>query len=256
MKKLWRGLVTAFSMYSALPMPQVAWDADSMKYALCFFPFVGAAVGALCFLWGWMCSWLGLSAFLYAGGMVLIPLLVTGGIHLDGFVDTSDGLHSHLEPARKLEIMKDPHIGAFGVIRCGMYLLALFALAGALAGKPGAAPLYALGFWTARGFSAFAIVTFPAAKNTGLARLFADNADKKTVRVVAVLAVLAGFAGMLWAHLWAGLAAAALSLILYYWFYRMSRREFGGITGDLAGYLVCLLELLYLAAAVLGGILG
>lgn len=34
MKKLWRGLVTAFSMYSALPMPQVAWDADSMKYAL------------------------------------------------------------------------------------------------------------------------------------------------------------------------------------------------------------------------------
>lgn len=256
MKKLWRGLLTAFSMYSALPVPQVEWNADSMKYALCFFPLVGAAVGALCGLWGWLCGIWGLSAFLYAGGMVLIPLLVTGGIHLDGFVDTSDGLHSHLEPARKLEIMKDPHIGAFGVIRCGMYLLALFALAGTLAETPRMGLLYAAGFMTARGFSAFAIVTFPAAKNTGLARLFADAAQKMTVRVVGVLFVLLGFGVMMRLDIWAGLLAALGSVLLYGWFYRMSRREFGGITGDLAGYLVCLMELWFLAAAVLGGILA
>ncbi|MGI5893272.1 MAG: adenosylcobinamide-GDP ribazoletransferase [Candidatus Merdivicinus sp.] len=256
MKKLWCGLVTAFSMYSALPMPQVEWTGDSMKYALCFFPAVGAAVGAFCWLWGWLCGIWALSGWLFAAGMVLIPLLVTGGIHLDGFVDTSDGLHSHLEAARKLEILKDPHIGAFGVIRCGMYLVALFALAGALSENPAALPVYALGFMTARGFSAFAIVTFPAAKNTGLARLFADNASKKTVRVVAVLVVLLGFVGMAYWNLWLGVGTAAASLLLYFWFYRMSRREFGGITGDLAGYLVCLLELLYLAAAVLGGILA
>ena len=121
MKKLWCGLVTAFSMYSALPMPQVEWTADSMKYALCFFPVVGAVIGALCGLWGWLCMTFGLSAFLFAGGMALIPLLITGGIHLDGFVDTSDGLHSHLEPAKKLEIRKAPHIGAVCVIRSGMY---------------------------------------------------------------------------------------------------------------------------------------
>ena len=63
MKKLWCGLVTAFSMYSALPMPQVEWTADSMKYALCFFPVVGAVIGALCGLWGWLCMTFGLSAF-------------------------------------------------------------------------------------------------------------------------------------------------------------------------------------------------
>lgn len=256
MKKLLSGLVTAFSMYSALPMPQLEWTSDTMKYALCFFPLVGAAVGALCWLWGWLCGVWALSGWLFAGGMILIPLLVTGGIHLDGFVDTSDGLHSHLEPAKKLEIMKDPHIGAFGVIRCGMYLVALLVLAGALAEKPAALPVYVLGFMTARGFSAFAIVTFPAAKNTGLARLFADNASKKTVRVVAVLFVLLGFGLMMDWNLWLGLGTAILSLLLYLWFYRMSRREFGGITGDLAGYLVCLLEMLFLAAAVLGGILA
>ena len=109
---------------------------------------------------------------------------------------------------------------------------------------------------TARGFSAFAIVTFPAAKNTGLARLFADAAQKKTVRVVGVLFVLLGFGVMMRLDIWAGLLAALGSVLLYGWFYRMSRREFGGITGDLAGYLVCLMELWFLAAAVLGGILA
>lgn len=256
MKKLWCGLITAFSMYSALPMPQVEWTADSMKYALCFFPVVGAVVGALCGLWGFLCGLWGLSAFLFAGGLVLIPLLVTGGIHLDGFVDTSDGLHSHLEPARKLEIMKDPHIGAFGVIRSGMYLIAMFALAGALAKTPEMAWFYGAGFMAARGFSAFAIVTFPAAKNTGLARLFADAAQKKTVRVFGVLFALAGFGVMMSLSFWVGLGTMAAALLFYFWFYKMSRREFGGITGDLAGYLVCLLEMLFLAAAVLGGILA
>ena len=51
MKKLLGGLVTAFSMYSAIPMPQVEWTGDSMKYALCFFPLVGTLTGGLCWLW-------------------------------------------------------------------------------------------------------------------------------------------------------------------------------------------------------------
>ena len=256
MKKLWCGFVTAFSMYSALPMPQVEWTSDSMKYALCFFPVVGAVIGAICWLWGWLCGIWGLSVYLFAGGIALIPLLITGGIHLDGFVDTSDGLHSHLEPERKLEIMKDPHIGAFGVIRSGMYLLALFALSFALGETPAALPLYAAGFMVSRAFSAFTIVKFPAAKNTGLARLFADAASKKTVRIVAVLFALLGFAAMCLVHLWAGIGAVIFALLFHLWFYRMSRREFGGITGDLAGYLACLLELGFLAAAVIGGIIG
>ena len=256
MKKLWCGLATALSMDSALPMPQVEWTADSMKYALCFFPVVGAVIGALCGLWGWLCMTFGLSAFLFAGGMALIPLLITGGIHLDGFVDTSDGLHSHLEPAKKLEIMKDPHIGAFGVIRSGMYLIAMFALAGALAQSPRMAWFYGAGFLIARSFSAFAIVTFPAAKNTGLARLFADAAQKKTVRVFSVLFALLGFGCMIAMNLWVGLGTMAAALLFYFWFYKMSRREFGGITGDLAGYMTCLMEMLFLAAAVLGGILA
>ena len=58
----------------------------------------------------------------------LLPLLVTGGIHLDGFLDVADARSSHQSRARKLEILKDSHVGAFAVIAMGCYLLLYTAL--------------------------------------------------------------------------------------------------------------------------------
>ena len=255
MKKLLGGLVTAFSMYSAIPMPQVEWTGDSMKYALCFFPLVGTLTGGLCWLWVFLCGSWQLGAALCAGGLVLLPLLVTGGIHLDGFLDTSDGLHSHQPAEKKLEILKDPHVGAFGVIRCGMYLAAQFALGAALYGHPALAGIACIGFTVSRGFSAAAIVSFPMAKTSGLAWMFADAASKRAVQAAGWAFILAGWAGMLWLDpLFGGIAAAAC-VGWFFWFWRICRREFGGITGDLAGYFVEILELLLLAVAVLGGFL-
>lgn len=69
--------------------------------------------------------------------LCLLPAAVTGGIHLDGYCDTVDALASHGTPARRQEILKDPHIGAFGVIRlCGYFLLS-FALWTTLAAPVG-----------------------------------------------------------------------------------------------------------------------
>ena len=62
---------------------------------------------------------LGCGLFLQAAGFTLLPVVVTGGIHLDGFGDTLDALASHAEPERKREILKDPRAGIFAVIgRC------------------------------------------------------------------------------------------------------------------------------------------
>lgn len=64
-----------------------------------------------------------MSMFLFASIAVCIPLLVTGGIHMDGYMDTVDALSSHQSVEKKLEILKDPNAGAFAVIYCGIYLL-------------------------------------------------------------------------------------------------------------------------------------
>lgn len=82
----------AFSMYSKIPMPQFQWKDEDMRYALCFFPWVGAVIGALWYLWKWFCDRFAVGTLCYAVVGTAIPLLVTGGFHVDGFLDTCDAL--------------------------------------------------------------------------------------------------------------------------------------------------------------------
>ena len=101
----------AISMYSKIPVPQVEWTKEKMNHAMCFFPLVGAVQGCLLGLWLVIAAQFDLSVgirFLWASA---IPFLVTGGIHMDGFMDTMDAVHSYGDRTKKLEILKDPHLG-------------------------------------------------------------------------------------------------------------------------------------------------
>ena len=98
-------IAVAFAMFSAVPVPQFAWNEKNMRYALCAFPLVGLLCGAL-----WcVCGVLPLPAPARAAGFCLVPVWVTGGIHLDGYADTCDALASYGDREKKLEILKDPH---------------------------------------------------------------------------------------------------------------------------------------------------
>ncbi len=252
-RELLGGLATAFTMYSVLPMPQVQWKKSTMKYAMCFFPLVGGCIGAA--VWGWLqlCRHLTLGAMLTAGGVVLLPLLLTGGIHLDGFIDSCDALGSHLEKQRKLEILKDPHVGAFGVIYCGALLLASYALAGQFAADTRWWVVLCAGFVLSRSMSAAAVVSFPMAKKEGLVYLFSDSAEKNTVRATSFLYALLALLTMAAVNWRAAAIAAAGCVVLFWLFWRMCMREFDGLSGDLAGFLLCVTELWLLAVAALAG---
>lgn len=121
--QFWKALVIAFSMYSRIPMPFVEWSECGMKYAFCFFPLIGVVIGAcVCaFCWLSVQAGLGILAFSLLG--TAVPLLITGGIHMDGFLDVTDARSSFQSRERKLEILKDPHAGAFAIAGCGVYLL-------------------------------------------------------------------------------------------------------------------------------------
>ena len=123
MRKLMRSFATCFSMYSQIPMPRTKWEEDSMRYVFCFFPLIGLVIGILETGWFWIARQLEISSLLYVSVAVVLPILVTGGIHLDGYMDTCDALFSYGDREKKLEIMKDSHTGAFAVIYCGVYLL-------------------------------------------------------------------------------------------------------------------------------------
>lgn len=112
-----RSLVLAFSSFSRIPMPCVEATEQDRRYILCFFPLVGAAVALVMALWLWMCDALRVGALLRGAIGAALPLLVTGGIHMDGFMDTSDALATWQSKERRLEILKDSHVGAFAAMR-------------------------------------------------------------------------------------------------------------------------------------------
>ena len=157
-----RSLFIAFSTYSRIPVPQVAWTDENRKYSMCFFPLIGAVIGLL--LWGWLalCDVLGFGALLRGAVGALLPILVTGGIHMDGFMDTSDALASWQSPEKRLEILKDSHVGAFAVLGCAGYLLLDAALLSEL--PMTLAPMMIGCFMLSRACSAWAMSAFRNAR--------------------------------------------------------------------------------------------
>ena len=124
MKSVWNSFKAAFAMFSKIPTPMVDWNKENMKYMMCFFPFVGTAIGILTWLVGYVLgSHVQMEPFFLAVILTVIPVFVTGGIHVDGLLDTSDALSSWQERTRRLEILKDSHAGAFAIITACVYFI-------------------------------------------------------------------------------------------------------------------------------------
>lgn len=239
-------VAVAFSMFSAIPVPQFTWNERNMRYSLCAFPLVGAVIALSMWGWGRLCILLALPELLRGAGLCLLPVVITGSIHLDGYCDTCDALATHTDIKKKQEILKDPHIGAFSAIWLCVYFVADFALWAAL---PDVSLTVLLGmFCLSRTLSGLALTLFPLREGSGLARTFAETAQRRHVRAVllSLSAVLAAI--LLLSRAWESAAAA----LLVFWYYRgMCMKKFGGLSGDLAGWFLQTSELWMLAALVL-----
>lgn len=246
-----RSLLIAFSMYSKIPVPQVEWDKKSLSWALCWFPLVGVVIGGFLCLWLRLWPLLGLTA-LGAAGAVAIPVALSGAIHMDGFCDTCDALSSRQSRERKLEILKDSHAGAFAIICCSLYILLFFAAWSELQLSPEATILLSLSPALSRSLSALAAVSWKNARGTGLLATFTEPMDAKKARwlLLAQFVLVVGLMGSI--DPWLGgliTGTAALTFV----FYRFTAyRQFGGITGDTAGWFLQLCECAMALAVVLG----
>ena len=116
MKTFLQSFVVAFSMYSKIPMPRIQWTEKNMKYCICFFPLIGVVIGLVQNLWYRLAVYAGFGESFRTAVLILLPVVVTGGIHLDGLLDTADALSSYKSQEEKLEILKDSHAGAFAII--------------------------------------------------------------------------------------------------------------------------------------------
>ena len=219
------------------------WSAGDSGRAAVWYPFVGLIIGLLTWL-----AWKG-AMFVFpplvAGAVTLaVWVALTGGLHLDGLADCCDGLFASVTPERRLEIMKDPHVGAFGVI--GLILI-LFLKATALASLT---PVSSLGILLAASLARWCILPaglMPLARPSGMGSDFAAGFQRSfmvwSVIIPLSLAILLGLRGIL--SFVAGLGAAVLVLWL-------ARSRIGGITGDVFGMLVEIVEAVILLTFLIG----
>ena len=240
---MFRSLCIAVAMYSKLPTPRVDWDQKSLSWAMCFFPVVGVVIALLLGLWLGLCALLDFGPFLRSAVALLLPIAVSGAIHLDGFCDTSDALGSHQSREKKLEILKDSHTGAFAIICCGLYLLVFFAAWCQVEAAGRTALVLGLGPVLSRSLSGLFAVTLPNARGTGLLATFTGPMDAARARVVLAVWVAAAAVAMVLLSPWTGAGALAGAALACLYYVTTARRQFGGVTGDLAGFFLQLCEL-------------
>ena len=244
-----QGLLLALSSFSKIPMPQIEWREENMRYMMCFFPVVGLAIGLVLALWTWLTQAVGFGPVLFGAGVALLPIAVSGGIHLDGFCDVVDAQSSHAEPARKREILKDPHSGAFAAIAVAAYIVAYAAVAGELTVSWRVAVLLTMMHVASRCMSGIATVAFPTSSSKGMLSMFHESArGKQILLILAIELVICGVVTMttcLPAGIMLLVGLACLALL-----HPFAKSQFGGMSGDLAGFFLQTAELAMLVAIV------
>ena len=183
---IFRAICIALSTYSVFPIFQFEWDEKSLRYSLAALPAVGALIGAVMLGIYSLLSYLGAGNIFCAALLCSIPVILSGGIHMDGFLDTADALSSHLEPSRALEILKDSRCGAFAMIYGIVYFVVLIGVFSETLLIGSIYPVFFC-YCLSRALGAMSALLTKGARKSGMLFAFTKDADRRIA--VSVLAV-------------------------------------------------------------------
>ncbi|MCR3922225.1 MAG: adenosylcobinamide-GDP ribazoletransferase [Firmicutes bacterium] len=221
--------------------------AEDLVGSTLYYPVVGLLVGLVLYgFWLWASSlW---PVFLTAALTVTLWELISAGLHLDGLMDTCDGLGVRGNLERRLEVMKDSHVGAFGAQAAIFAMLLKVMAVAALSNDVAYYPLLILAPLTGRSVMVTLMSTCKYARASGgLGKVFVDSTGTRQLLVTLFLYGLMGYIIIGWKIMLVTLALAIFFSIFRFFF----NHNFGGITGDILGAICELHELAVLIIAPL-----
>jgi adenosylcobinamide-GDP ribazoletransferase len=245
-----KGLIMCIQFFTSIPIPyEVPMDRAHINKAIKMFPVLGILqgilYGALTYA---LIQWTPLTPIAIAFVIWLALIVITGGIHLDGWMDCSDAFFSYRDTSKRLEIMKDPRMGAFGVLSVIVYLSArfLFVYEIVLMAVELSYLFIALIPFLGKIVMGVLLINVKSAKEDGLGTMFKQAASQKTLWIyplyllMVILLIL-----LIWPEAVTGVLLLYIVAFLFIWVAsRKMLKWFGGMTGDVLGASVEGVELL------------
>lgn len=235
-----RSFLCALAFLTRIPIPiKYDFPSETWKNSLYFFPLIGLILG-LIFGGSWLLLDRLFPATITAAFLLLIHILTTGGLHLDGLMDTMDGLGGGRNREHRLAIMKDSRVGAFGVQSAIVACVLKFSFFCQI--NPQLLPILILAPVMGRQSLVLAQVSFPYARPTGLGSFFSAYRDYKKLTITTVIALTLAIVMM-------KLEGALLFLACYAFAFCAAilfNRLLDGLTGDTYGAICEATEILAL----------
>ncbi|GGE55366.1 adenosylcobinamide-GDP ribazoletransferase [Priestia taiwanensis] len=239
MKASGQGFILSMQLLTTIPIKkQVPWNENTARAAVFSFPFVGVVIGALLMGQMYILFQTHVSPLFLALYTIFFTTVISGGLHVDGWMDISDAILSHRDREKKFEILKDSRVGAFAVLSLFFLFTFRFVFLYELLQNQA---FFQLVFFLvvpvlARSMMALLLVSTPSATPTGMAVSFKQHMKQGDIWRVGVLFVfLMGSFFLLTSFVLILVAASLLFLIA---FRKMCMKQFGGMTGDMLGAMV------------------
>ena len=244
MKTYLHAFIMCQSMFCSIPAPQI-WDEKAKDKMLLFLPVVGLEIGAIWAVFAWLCRLLNLPELVTGLILCAYPYIVTGFIHLDGYMDVTDAVKSWRDLERRREILKDSHVGSFAVIGIVLRIIAQFAF---FASAPADTNFLILIFIPAvsRCCSALAVTGLKPMSTSQYADRSKPKSHLVVLSVMLCIFLAAGF-------LLCGKYGFALvgCLVGYGLALRRAYKSLEGMNGDISGYALTIGELCAVAVYAL-----
>lgn len=231
--KLWLyALGMCQSMFCAIPFPWHGWEEKARDKMLLCLPVIGLEIGAIWWCIAQVCRMLALPGSVAAFALCAAPYLLTGFMHLDGFMDVTDAVRSYRSLERRMEILKDSHVGSFAVIGVGLLILGQFSACLCLSENTNDSGLILIPV-VSRCTSVLAIQFLKPMETSQY--VHRKSSPALPLGMLAVTFGVSLFVGA-WLPVLAVLAGYGLALLRAY-------RSLQGMNGDISGYCICLGEL-------------
>ena len=234
MKRLWNAFCMCYSMFTALPCPWRPWDEDARDMMLVCLPIVGALLGLLWATISTLAS-LWLIYPLFAAVTAALPWLLTGFIHLDGYMDTCDAILSWRPLEQRLRILKDVHTGAFAVVGLGLLMMFSYASTSGLA-KDQLRTLLFIPVISRCG-SALSVLSLKPIGHSEYAKTEGKFAQRTAIVAMWIVALAA-----CWIWLGKPVIALAVETLAYALAMLWGYRTLKGVSGDVAGFALTISE--------------